>query len=91
MFGANIVAFLGFAASAYAWGNLGHETVGLVGSISALADHTLNYPHYRFVAQAFLAPNALSFVQNTLGTEWNFSLGPAAIVSCRIRVLRKGC
>ncbi|KAJ3475818.1 hypothetical protein NLI96_g11582 [Meripilus lineatus] len=31
-----------------------------------------------FIAQAFLAPNALKFVQNTLGQQYNFSLGPAA-------------
>lgn len=43
----------------YAWGNLGHQTIG-------------------FIAQEFLAPNALSFVQTTLGSMYNFSLGPAA-------------
>ncbi|KAH9938884.1 nuclease Le1 [Epithele typhae] len=56
-----IATLLAFSAgSAFAWGNLGHETIG-------------------FVAQSFLAPNALSFVQTTLGSVWNFSLGPAAI------------
>ncbi|OSD02218.1 nuclease Le1 [Trametes coccinea BRFM310] len=31
-----------------------------------------------FVAQSFLAPKALEFVQTTLGAQYNFSLGPAA-------------
>ncbi|KAH9938793.1 nuclease Le1 [Epithele typhae] len=58
-----IVAGLAVAAActqtAFAWGNLGHQTVG-------------------YVAQAFLAPNALDFVQTSLGSTYNESLGPAA-------------
>lgn len=46
---------------AFAWGDLGHETVG-------------------YVAQSFLAPKALSFVQSSLGSSYDESLGVAATV-----------
>lgn len=35
----------------------------------------------RYVAQEFLAPKALAFVQKSLGSTYNESLGPAATVS----------
>ncbi|TCD69568.1 hypothetical protein EIP91_006990 [Steccherinum ochraceum] len=45
----------------------------LVAAWGALGHMTIG-----FVAQEFLAPKALSFVQTTLGSQYNFSLGPAA-------------
>ncbi|KAF5314341.1 hypothetical protein D9619_011906 [Psilocybe cf. subviscida] len=37
------------------------------------------------VAMEFLSPNALSFVQNSLGATYNFSLGPAATWADNVR------
>ncbi|KAL4244455.1 nuclease type I family protein [Abortiporus biennis] len=54
-----ITASLLLTKGAYAWGALGHQSVG-------------------YVAQQFLAPNALSFVQSSLGSTYSESLGPAA-------------
>ncbi|OSD02324.1 nuclease Le1 [Trametes coccinea BRFM310] len=47
------------AQRAFAWGTLGHQTVG-------------------YIAQEFLAPKALAFVQSSLGSTYDESLGPAA-------------
>ncbi|KAI0321221.1 nuclease Le1 [Amylostereum chailletii] len=44
---------------AFAWGALGHQTIG-------------------FVAMQFISTNTLSNVQTLLGSQFNFSLGPAA-------------
>lgn len=38
-----------------------------------------------YVAQAFLAPKALSFVQTSLGLTYNYSLGPAATWADSVR------
>ncbi|KAI0345867.1 nuclease Le1 [Trametopsis cervina] len=47
--------------------------VGQVAAWGALGHQTVGY-----VAQTFLAPKALSFVQSSLGSTYNKSLGPAA-------------
>ncbi|THH00824.1 hypothetical protein EW026_g1772 [Hermanssonia centrifuga] len=60
-----------------AWGALGHETVGYVQWYQFTV---LAFTHFVFsyVAQQFLAPKALSFVQSSLGSQYSESLGPAA-------------
>ena len=66
-----------------AWGNLGHETVGYASTVivgMTLCTDPACCAH-RYVAQEFLAPKALSFVQSSLGSTYNKSLGPAATVS----------
>ncbi|CAL1710896.1 unnamed protein product [Somion occarium] len=64
---ASLLAVLSLTAkTTYAWGALGHQTIG-------------------FVAQQFLAPKALSFVETTLGSQYNFSLGPAATWADEVR------
>lgn len=45
-----------------------------------LITHNVFLTATRFIAQEFLAPNALAFVQTTLGEMYDFSLGPAATV-----------
>ncbi|KAI1784082.1 nuclease Le1 [Ganoderma leucocontextum] len=55
---------------------------------AALCAHAwgnLGHETIGFVAQQFLAPKALSFVQSTLGSTWNFSLGPAAIWADQVK------
>jgi hypothetical protein len=44
----------------------------------AAAWGNLGHETVGYVAQAFLAPKALSFVQTSLGSTYNKSLGPAA-------------
>lgn len=53
--------------------------IALVGKASAWGN--LGHETVGYVAQSFLAPNALSFVQSSLGSTYSESLGVAATVS----------
>ena len=54
---------------------------GLLALVSrASAWGNLGHQTVGYVAQAFLAPNALSFVQSSLGSSYSQSLGVAATV-----------
>ena len=50
----------------------------LAGQVTAWGD--LGHETIGYVAQSFLAPNALSFVQSSLGSTYSESLGVAATV-----------
>ncbi|CDO70046.1 hypothetical protein BN946_scf184650.g4 [Trametes cinnabarina] len=52
--------------------------ITLACSQHALAWGTLGHQTVGYVAQEFLAPNALAFVQSSLGSTYSGSLGPAA-------------
>lgn len=52
--------------------------IALVGKASAWGN--LGHETVGYVAQSFLAPNALSFVQSSLGSTYSQSLGVAATV-----------
>ncbi|KAI0072489.1 nuclease Le1 [Panus rudis PR-1116 ss-1] len=56
-----------------------------LGAKSVAAWGALGHQSIGFIAQQFLAPNALSFVQKTLGSQYNFSLGPAATWADEVR------
>ncbi|THH29901.1 hypothetical protein EUX98_g4281 [Antrodiella citrinella] len=57
----------------------------LLGTRFVSAWGNLGHQTVGFVAQEFLAPNALAFVQKTLGSTYNFSLGPAATWADEVR------
>ncbi|KAK7692095.1 hypothetical protein QCA50_005501 [Cerrena zonata] len=52
---------------------------------SVYAWGALGHQSVGFIAQEFLAPKALAFVKNTLGSTYNFSLGPAATWADEVR------
>ncbi|PIL37753.1 hypothetical protein GSI_01447 [Ganoderma sinense ZZ0214-1] len=57
----------------------------LSAALSVRAWGNLGHETIGFVAQQFLAPKALTFVQSTLNSTWNFSLGPAAIWADQVK------
>ncbi|KAF5361625.1 hypothetical protein D9758_007376 [Tetrapyrgos nigripes] len=50
----------------------------VLGSVKVYGWGTIGHEAVGYVAMPFLAPNALSFVQSTLGSQYSESLGPAA-------------
>ncbi len=62
-----------------AWGNLGHETVGYVAQEVRSSLLPMYHASNGFTVQ-FLAPKALAFVQSSLGSTYDQSLGVAATV-----------
>ncbi|KAM5542535.1 hypothetical protein V8D89_003994 [Ganoderma adspersum] len=60
-------------------------SIVLSAALCARAWGNLGHETIGFVAQQFLAPKALTFVQSTLNSTWNFSLGPAAIWADQVK------
>ena len=64
------------ARQTVAWGNLGHETIGYIAQ--QVRTSSLAHVGCADAVVQFLAPNALSFVQSSLGSAYSESLGVAA-------------